>query len=132
MKQTFMQGMVTGIQMQADYCATHDCDTECEVKRLAGEESCADYILKHANAAASIFYSAANKGHSYYEEFKLRFPESEESLEDVSSTCCCATMFGRVCPYEDSADDVTDEQCQKCWQEKYAEAEDDTSDEVNF
>lgn len=53
---------------------------------------------------------------SFYDEFCVRFPESEDSLDDVARSCCRNACFGLGdCQY-DSEDDAD---CAACWREDY-------------
>lgn len=53
---------------------------------------------------------------SYYDEFCVRFPESEDTLQDIAISCCRNACFGLGdCPY----DSVETTECEQCWREDY-------------
>lgn len=116
--ESYMQGLQDGVTLVASVCHTHNCE-DCKLSQASGELSCMDFVANHPSEATSILLDMEQGGHSYYDEYCVRFPESEVSVEDLAATVCRKVIFEGdfTCPIED------ENTCIECWKSDYPKEE---------
>lgn len=117
MEKTYQDGVIDGVALFGRVCAkTGNCEN-CPVGAIRGAgTTCQDYARNFPKKMVSLLTEMDKEDYTYYNEFSVRFPESNLPVELLAlSTCRKAVFEGYLdCPNagEDSA-------CIACWQEQY-------------
>ena len=118
--ETYMQGMLDGLTYVSQFCANHLCE-QCPINILSGDMECSQWMAQNPKRALSIV-TDEGIGHTYFEEFSIRNPECEYSVEEIAKYNCAGMIFDNTkqCPMEvDDETGPTTEQCIECWKRKY-------------
>lgn len=133
-EKTYQQGVIDGIALWGRTCGSQgNCDV-CPIGSIRGTGvTCQDFAKQFPAKMASILKEMDEGQLTYYEEFCMRFPSCQLTVDTLALTTCRKTAFeGKVdCDKMD-----VEGACRACWMEQYvadvSEGEDDSSDSGSF
>lgn len=110
---TYEEGFADGVSSYIEFCTKHpDCMGCSMLNEFDGDTTCEEFILKNKVRAASIILQSSGT-HSYFAEYRLRFPHSNIRLEDMAESACRKAIFNGDMS-------CTGGDCLSCWNEQYS------------
>ena len=113
MDKTYDEGFVDGVSAYINVCSKHpDCAGCPLADEFAGDTTCETFIQRNPKRAASLLKQDLHKVHTYFAEYRLRFPHSDITLENMAESACRKAIFNgdMTCSGGD---------CAACWNEEY-------------
>jgi len=117
---TYEQGLIDMSKAYGRACGSCDSCEQCNVGIVKGEGiSCPEFAQKFPKKFVSLILDQTSDGISYYQEYLIRFPRVELSVDELVSLGMCrkAIFDGNAECNRPSSD------CKGCWLEKYTEEE---------
>lgn len=114
---SYQQGMIDGLHLWGETCGRQGVCENCPIGSIRGTNvTCQDFARQFPAKMLSILKEMNEGQITFYEEFCLRFPNTNLSVEDLATVSCRKLMFeGYVdCPYTEDSD-----KCLACWNEQY-------------
>lgn len=123
---TYEDGYKDGIKDFADQCEKYTDCTDCPINAMLGDGiTCAQFRSKFPDRASSMIKQMKASGHTYFEEFLLRMPDFQGTVENLAYlNLCRKAIFESYYNCTRVSANMTDDQrtqvCLKCWQEQYS------------
>lgn len=130
---TYMDGYKDALVDYAEQCSKHTACSDCPMYAMLGGSgdiggavSCRDFLMKFPERAASIIKQMKGEGHTFFDEYLLRFPDYQGSVEDLAALDYCRdAIFYSKYDCSKTSKMMTDEEkakvCAHCWLEQYPE-----------
>lgn len=109
---TYEEGFSDGVAGYINLCSKHPDCIDCPMlNEFDGDTTCEEFILRNKTRAASVVMQSSGE-HTYFAEYRLRFPHSNIQLEDMAESACRKAIFNgdTTCSGGD---------CMACWSEPY-------------
>ena len=113
-----IQHMKEALALWGRVCGRQGACDVCPIGAIRGTNvTCQDFAQQFPEKFLSLLQEidADKDNYTYYNEYCVRFPECNQSVETVSQIACRMAIFeGSLnCPYGDNAD------CVSCWSKPY-------------
>lgn len=117
MNDTYSKGLIDGIRLWGEACGRQaSCDT-CQLGLLRGcDMTCQEFASKFPEKMLSLLKEMNSGVISYYDEYALRFPSSQLTVEELAICTCRRAIFEGYLDC-DSGDDTG--ACVECWLKPY-------------
>lgn len=114
MDKSYKQGKLDGIKLYADVCSSQGSCSDCLIGLVKGEDiTCQEFMSKFPGKAVSLLTEMNESEHSFYNEYCIRFPNSDLSVDDIAEVVCRKAVFEGYIGC-DGGD------CKECWLEPYS------------
>lgn len=113
MTKTYADGFKDGISAYSEVCAKFpECDGCPIAKEIPINSTCEEFIRNNKDRVASLVAQALEMEHSYFAEYKMRFPHCTLTVEQIADGACRKALFNGdlSCSGGD---------CVACWKEGY-------------
>ncbi len=114
---SYLKGMTDGLQLWGTVCGRQGNCEVCPIGSLRGANvSCQDFARQFPEKMLSILKEMNEGNISFYEEYCMRFPECNLSIEDIAVCACRKAIFEGYVGCENANGQ---DECVRCWNEKY-------------
>lgn len=114
---TYMEGLQDGISLFGSVCSKEaNCD-ECPVSLIKNTNmTCQQFAADYPQKMLSILMELNNKDVSFFDEYCIRFPSCNLSVDLLSKVACRKAVFEGYCGCGGEQEGLN---CKNCWLEKY-------------
>ena len=114
MAESYRQGQIDGIQLVGQVCTGHDC-SDCAVGQMVGDSmTCFEFMSQYPNKMLSLMSEEASKDYTFYNEYRVRFPYSNLTVDELAACTCRKALFGGTLEC-----DLDESKCVECWNATY-------------
>lgn len=117
MADSYQQGRIDGIRLFGEVCGREGGCYSCPIQQIRGTGmTCQDFAAKFPAKMLSLLNELREKEHTYFNEYCIRFPNSDMDVETLAAFSCRKALFEGYleCPGADGGFD-----CVACWNQKY-------------
>lgn len=113
MGDNYTKGMVDGIKLWGETCGRQGSCDKCPIGIIRGTGvTCQDFARQFPQKMLSLLSEIHDGEISYYQEFCMRFPESNMTVKQLADCVCRRTAFEGYVECEGG-------DCVSCWKETY-------------
>lgn len=110
---SYQQGRIDGIKLWGEACAKEGSCERCPIGIIRGTGiTCQEFARKYPAKMISLLQEMNNNRISFYEEFCIRFPNSNITVEELADCACRKVVFEGYLSCKGG-------DCVECWQEDF-------------
>ena len=111
-EKNYNDGMVDAIRLYGTICTSVGDCANCEVAKMSGQISCAEYAKLQPNMFLGALHKMEDNEHTFYNEYCSRMTKCNLPVEELADSICRKVAFEGYTSCQGG-------DCVACWNEKY-------------